>query len=83
MTRDTDPNGLVQQWRRNCDSSGDTVGQNWDPYKKCQTQYQLGLRITRCTCNEHLCNSGHINIISVISLLSSIVIFMTIFYKSL
>ena len=53
-----DPNGLVQQWRRNCDSSGETYGQWRDPYQKCSTQYQLGLRITRCTCNDHLCNSS-------------------------
>lgn len=71
---DPDPNGLVQQWRRNCDSSGDTYGQWRDPYQKCYTQYQLGLRITRCTCNDHLCNSSIVKTPSMLSLMSFLTI---------
>lgn len=56
LSSHTDPNGLVQQWRRNCDSSGESVGQWKDPTPRCTTRYQVGLRITRCTCNENLCN---------------------------
>ncbi|XP_054169340.1 uncharacterized protein LOC128966516 [Oppia nitens] len=49
----TDPNGIVQQWRRNCAPGNiPVIGFN------CKTEYQLGVRVDRCVCNKNWCNSS-------------------------
>ncbi|KAH9407201.1 hypothetical protein TYRP_012750 [Tyrophagus putrescentiae] len=47
----TDPNGLIQMWKRGCAPPS-------LPIKgyRCKTHYEFGIRIDRCICNQNWCN---------------------------
>ncbi|XP_074598236.1 uncharacterized protein LOC141852965 [Brevipalpus obovatus] len=53
----SDANGIILEWRRACDLSGTTAGQEIDFASTCKTEYLFGTRFDKCTCNQDFCNS--------------------------
>uniref|UniRef100_T1KIZ0 Protein sleepless n=1 Tax=Tetranychus urticae TaxID=32264 RepID=T1KIZ0_TETUR len=54
----SDSNGIVLEWRRGCDTSGNTAGTAIDFTSKCKTEYVFGTRMDKCFCNQDFCNSS-------------------------
>lgn len=71
----TDPNGVVQQWRRNCAPGNIPTGGYI-----CRTEYQFGIRIDRCYCNRDWCNSAHLPRPSLVQTLVGLIIVSAVMY---